>query len=184
MKNDQTAKWLRITFFTALCIFFLTSVYVIDTNILYIIRFLPIPTADIFWNPELWQILHRAQYLNIAIFLISLIVVFRQNQNWLTVAIFTLLGFSTLLNVLLFSVFKELFNIITPLTSGGGTPILDKLTVYISTLSGFIAAITGLYSQIIAGRKTLAEVEVEKLRLQVEQEKAKSGKKKSTKYRK
>lgn len=78
--------------------------------------------------------------------------------------------------------YKESIDFDFPMTGGGS--VLDTWTTYITALSGLVAAVSAFYNQIIAGRKALAEVQVEKLRLQVEQEKAKSGKKKSTKSRK
>jgi hypothetical protein len=193
MKENRTANWPRITFIAAIGIFFLSSVAVFDYNAIFLTRLLGIqplisdiepilPVADVY---RLSQIMHVAQYLDVTVFLVSFILLIRQQRNWQTTTISTILGFATLTTVMILSVAKEYIDFELPITAGGlETPLLERLTTYISALSGLIAAITGLYSQIIAGRKSLAEVEVEKLRLQVEKEKAKTGKKKPAKSRK
>ncbi|HLF88154.1 MAG TPA: hypothetical protein VI451_04360 [Anaerolineales bacterium] len=92
--------------------------------------------------------------------------------------------FFTLLTVWILSTFKETIDFDLPATDVPS--VFDRLTVYVTALSGLLAALTGFYNQILAGRKALAEAEVETLRLQVEQEKAraKSAKRKTAKPRK
>lgn len=181
MNVDQTTKWLKVTFFVSISVFFLASVKALDSNIAAY-GFLRILTD----SPNLYQIINAVQYLNIVVFLVTVIMILRQKQNLQTVILFSIWGFFTLFTTWILATFKETIDVDIPATGVPSVSVLDRLTVYVTALSGLVAAVAGLYNQILAGRKALAEVEVEKLRLQADQAKAKAkpAKRKTAKARK
>lgn len=87
MNKDQTAKWLKFTFLTSLSIFFLASVRMLDSNI-SAYGFFRILTD----SPDLYQIINIVQYLNIGVFLVTVIMTFRQRQDLQTVIMATVWG--------------------------------------------------------------------------------------------
>ena len=88
MNTDQTVKWLKVTFFVSLSIFFLASVSVIDRDINAYVFFRILTDS-----PNLYQIINAVQYLNIVVFLVAVIMIFRQKQNLQTVILFSVWGF-------------------------------------------------------------------------------------------
>lgn len=175
MNTDQTAKWLKWIFAISVYIFFVTA---IPLSYYIANKFLNFFISD-FYNLEQTPMISVAGVLRYAIIILFLVIAtltFGRNPDRKMVALIIIQGMATLVGIFFISVYQRQNTIVYSLTSGGdaGVNPIDKLTVYISALSGLIAAVSALYNQITAGRKALAEVQVEKLRLQVEQEKAKA----------
>jgi hypothetical protein len=187
MNKDQTAKWFKWIFAISVYIFFIAA---IPLSYYIANKFLNFFTTD-FYNLAQTPMISAAGVLRYAIIILFLVIAtltFARNPDRKMVALIIIQGMVTLVGIFIISVYQRQNTIVFFPTSGGdaGVNTIDKLTVYITTISGFLAALSGLYNQITSGKKAIAEIQLEKLRLQLEQEKAKgkSGKRKVTRAKK
>ena len=163
-KRQPWPTWLKILFSVSGTILFLTSIF--WANLL--VRRLQLD--DAFRPAFLADFATVFQVAAIILFSVSASLIFWQRRNGQVFVLEAVYGAFTLLSVFLLEIFKVHINPITPPVMGltDGT---NNLVVYISAISGLIAAISGLYGQVMAGKKTLAEIELEKQKLAFEREK-------------
>lgn len=178
-------NWLKITFTISGSIFLLSIVSWSDRILINLWNAYLSPYELVLVNDYRTYIVTIIQYLAVAVLVMIAIKSFLHKPSLWSAIFLLVYGFLTFFFIIFASIFRYYCCGLIP-TTGGASDHIATLTVYVSTISGFMAAITGLYTQIIAGRKAMAEIQLEKIRLQVEQEKAKAkgGKRKTTKSRK